>query len=210
MLWTKRAIQKQKLNAFRRKVFDEIYNIIVKSYERNIQKIKITNNYKIKKFEDFQIIENLNEKLTHKNIIYSPSEYNENEILKLKQLCEKENKVLYLDTPNFMLEKDIKLLENIINNTKVNIIANNYHALSFNTNIIIGAGLNVYNNYTASVYNKPVICAESNISTKTNYPFMTLRHCPFKNLLKANCYNCPYKKGFYYLKKYAIIKTITL
>ena len=58
--------------------------------------------------------------------------------------------------------------------------------------------LNVYNNITASVFNKPVITAESDISTKINAPYMTLRHCPLKSHLKANCKNCPYSTNFTY------------
>ena len=113
-------------------------------------------------------------------------------------LCKTYNVHAYLDTPNFALQKDIELLSNIIEKTKIGIIANNYYALNFDTDIIIGSGFNVYNNITASIYNKPIITAESNISNKLKFPYMTLRHCPMKSHLTADCKNCPYKSGFTY------------
>ena len=119
-------------------------------------------------------------------------------IKKFINKCDELGKIAYLDTPNFALKQDIALLEKIIKETKINIIANNYYALGFDTNIIIGAGLNVYNKTSAQVYNKPVITAESEISTKINYPYMTLRHCPMKAHLKARCKNCPYSDGYLY------------
>ena len=90
------------------------------------------------------------------------------------------------------------LHEVVHNKTNITIVANNYYALTFNTNIVIGAGLNVYNNITASIFNLPTIVAEGNVSTKINYPYMTLRHCPLKNHLGANCNNCPYASGYTY------------
>jgi hypothetical protein len=65
-------------------------------------------------------------------------------------------------------------------------------------NTIVGAGLNVYNHLAASVFNLPIITAESDLSTKINFPYMTLRHCPMKSHLNANCNNCPYKQGYTY------------
>jgi len=189
---------KQKLNEFRRKVFERIYEEIINSYKHNLQTIKIDTTYNIIKFKDFQIVENLNEKFNNKNIIYSPSSYKLEEIKVFINKCEKENKIAYLDTPNFALENDILFLKDIIESTNISIIANNYYALNFKTNIVIGWGLNVYNNITASIYNKPIIIAESDISTKITAPYMTLRHCPLKAHLNANCKNCPFTNNFTY------------
>lgn len=189
-------MQKQKLNEFRRNVFDKTRNELISKAKHNIKPIKINNNYSVIKFEDFQIVENIKEKLTAKNIVYSPSEYSLEDIIKFKEVCEKQNKNICLDTPNFALEKDIQILNNIIEKTQINIVANNYYALNFKTNIIIGAGLNVYNKLTASIFNKPIITAESDVSTRIDFPYMTLRHCPLKNHLNANCTNCPYSNDY--------------
>lgn len=189
---------KQQLNEFRRQVLECAFNKITKPYKHNLEVVDFKNDYNVIKFTDFEIVENINDKFTKQNIIYSPSFYELNDIIKFKTKCEKLNKTPLLDTPNFALEADIELLTNIINKTNITIVANNYYALTFNTNIVIGAGLNVYNNITASIFNLPTIVAEGNVSTKINYPYMTLRHCPLKNHLGANCNNCPYASGYTY------------
>ena len=192
-------MSKAELNEFRRNVFDKIYIHITEKYRHSLEKIKISNNYKIKKFEDFQIVENINDKFESGNIIYFPEEYSLTNIVEFTNKCKKLGKKPYLDTPNFALTKDIELLQNIIEKTKISIIANNYYALNFDTEIVIGAGLNVYNNYTAEIYDLPIITAESDISTKLKFPVMTLRHCPMKNHLNANCDKCPYSSGYKYI-----------
>jgi len=189
-------ITKQLLNEFRRNVFNKIFNELTLPFKRDIKAIKINIPNNINKFKDFQIIENPNEKLTANNIIYSPGEYCLEDIKNFQYLCKKQNKAIFLDTPNFALKKDIEILNNIIEKTQISIVANNYYALNFQTNIIIGAGLNVYNKLSASILNKPVITAESEISTRIDYPYMTLRHCPLKNHLNANCSNCPYSNEY--------------
>jgi len=73
---------------------------------------------------------------------------------------------------------------------------NNSYALHFNTEKIIGGGMNVYNSYSANYFNLPYIQAEGDTY---KMPYMTLMHCPMKNLLKANCGNCPYKEGYEYV-----------
>jgi len=191
-------ITKQKLNQFRRDVLNFLFDILTQNSKHNINKISIKNNYKLIKFEDFQIIDNLQEKLVKQNIIYSPETYTEKDIFSFITLCKQYNKNAFLDTPNFALLKDINLLKSIIKKTNISIVANNYHALSFSANIIIGAGLNVYNHISAQIFNKPIITAESDISTKIDYPYMTLRHCPMKEHLNANCDKCPYKTGYTY------------
>ena len=153
---------------------------------------------KIKAFCDFQIIENIEDDFNKTNIIYSPSVYELKDIIRFQDKCKSLGKKAILDTPNFALKEDIELLTNIINETKISVVVNNYYALNFDAEIIIGAGLNVYNHSTASVLNKPIITAESEISSRIDYPYMTLRHCPMKSHLKANCASCPYTDGFIY------------
>jgi len=191
-------IQKQVLNEFRRKVFQEVVNLKINKYKNNLEKINIKIKKNIKKLDNFQIIEDLNINLTEEKIIYSPEEYSLKNILLFIEKCKNENKKPYLDTPNFALEKDIILLKDIISKTKISIIANNYYALTFDTEIVIGAGLNVYNSLTATIFDKPIITAESNIANKAKFPYMTFRHCPFKNHLNANCSACPYTDGYTY------------
>lgn len=189
---------KQQLNEFRRKVYSELISLLTAINHKQEKKSTIKTNHKIDKFENFVFVENINENFNAKNIIYSPENYTLEDVKNFISKCEKLNKKPYLDTPNFALKEDIKLLETIIEKTKISIVANNYYALSFKTDIVVGAGLNVYNSLTAKILNKPVITAESDISTRIDFPYMTLRHCPFKSHLKASCSNCPYSEGYTY------------
>ena len=192
-------IPKQKLNSFRRQVYDKIISILTATNRKEINSIKVSKpKNKIKAFCDFQVIENIEDDFNKTNIIYYPSVYELKDIIRFQDKCKSLGKKAILDTPNFALKEDIELLTNIINETKISIVANNYYALNFDTEIIIGAGLNVYNHTTASVLNKPIITAESEISYRIDYPYMTLRHCPMKSHLKANCASCPYTDGFIY------------
>lgn len=191
-------ITKQKLNEFRRKVFEEIYKIFTQNNRKQLQKIKVSSSYKPKTILDLQIVENLEEKRTAKNIIYSPEIYDITAIQNFKNLCESEGKIPYLDLPNFALKDDISLLKEIVNKTQINIVINNYYALSFKGDKIIGAGLNVYNNVTAQIFDLPVISTESAIVNQIDYPLMTLRHCPLKSHMNANCSNCPYNNDIVY------------
>lgn len=189
---------KQQLNEFRRKVFEKIENVLI-SVTRNETKTFIKCDYTPISFENFEIVENLNKPFSQNNIVYSPEIYDLIDIQKFVEKCKKENKKPYLDLPNFALAQDILLLKEIVKKSNIGIVANNYYALDFDTdNIVIGGGLNVYNSYTAKIYNKPIICAESNIATKQKYPYMTLRHCPMKNLLHATCNKCPYNNNYTY------------
>ena len=110
------------------------------------------------------------------------------------------NKCAYLETPNFALEEDITLLREIIEQTGVGVVANNYYALELTNDYIVGGGLNVYNSYTASFYDKKIISAESDTGVKADFPYMTLRHCPIKEHDGGNCDKCRYKAGEYTLK----------
>ncbi len=189
---------KQKLNEFRRSVFDKIFEKLTEINHEKSEKIKVKCNYDIKKLESFQIVESLSESFDAENMIYSPSVYLLEEIQNFQKKCAEKNKKSFLDMPNFALEKDIELLENIISKTKIAIVANNYYAFGFDTEIAVGWGLNVYNHFTAREFDKKVATAESEVSSKIKAPYMTLRHCPMKNHLKANCANCPYAEGFCY------------
>ena len=191
-------LTKKQLNEFRRTAFDAIYKKITSKHYKKLKFIDVVIDSFVNKFTNFEIIYNLNQNFSAQNIIYSPEEYTLDNVLKFIDICKQQNKTPILDTPNFALKNDITLIKEIIDKTQIAIVANNYYALLFNTDIIIGAGLNVYNNVCANIYNKPIITAESHVSTQINFPYMTLRHCPFKNHLNASCTNCPYNNNYYY------------
>ena len=200
-------LPKQKINEFRRTVFDKAKNILIQEKNKKINKKLIKINKNNNKFNNFQEIFNKNEKLIEKNIIFNPCEYDLNEIKEFINICKKENKKPYLNLPIFALEKDVELLKDIVEKTKISIIINNFYALDFNAEKTIGGGMNIYNSLSAKYFNLPYIQAEGD---NFKMPYMTLRHCPMKNLLNANCDNCPYKEGFEYVmqngKRFKLIR----
>jgi len=191
-------MQKQKFNEFRRRVFEHAYNAITQSFRHNLSPIKVDTKYKPMIFKDYEYISDLRYVLSKPSIVYSPEVYNLQDIKKFVERCQKEGKIPYLDTPYFATKEDINLINNIIANCKIGIIANNYYALSFDTYKIIGGGLNVYNSVTASIYDLPIIPAEMSIASPLRQPLMTLRHCPMKEHLSCTCENCAYQNGYTY------------
>lgn len=197
---TKNAfVPKQKLNEFRRNVYEKILEIKTENNNKKLNKIKIDTNLSTKGFNDFETTQNPSEIYQNYNVIYSPEIYDIFDIQSFVKNCLKQNKVPYLDTPNFALEKDIEILKNIVEKTNINIVANNYYALSLKTQKVAGWGLNVFNNISANVLGIPVVSCEGEGFAKMQAPFMTLRHCPMKSHLHANCSNCPYHEGYYYV-----------
>lgn len=191
-------LTKAQLNNFRRNVYEKITQILTQNNNKKLYKTKIDVNVETKAFEDFEITENSSEIYHNKNVIYSPEIYEIDDIKNFVSNCKKQNTVPYLDTPIFALKKDIEILKNIIEKTHINIVANNYYALAFPTQKVAGAGLNVFNNISANVLGVPTVCAECEVFPKMQAPFMTLRHCPMKSNMGANCSNCPYHEGFSY------------
>ena len=186
------------LNEFRRKVFISIFENLTKLKTQPIKKIKInTPTNSSFEFSDLEVIDDINSVVHAKNIIYSPETYDLSLVEEFIKKCKINNKNPYLDLPNFALEKDIQILKNIILRTDIAIIANNYYALNLTPKTVIGMALNVYNDFTASIFNLPYIKAE-NSSSNYKFPYMTLRHCPMKSHLNSSCSLCAYKNGFTY------------
>lgn len=189
-------VPKSVLNEFRRTFYENLKQFVMQNLSHNLAKQKIEPYGTAKIFGDFQIVESKSTHLKNSNIIYSPEHYDEQDILSFSECCKNQNKKMYLDLPNFATRQDVEFLKNLVEKHHLPIVANNYYALTFNTEIVIGGGLNVYNHYSASFYNLPIICSEDSIAPRADFPYMTLRHCPFKNDLGATCDKCPYQKGY--------------
>ena len=197
---TKNAfVPKQKLNEFRRNVYEKIYKIKTENNIDKLSKTKIDISVFTKGFDDFEITQNSSGNYQSNNVVYSPDIYDVLDVEKFVENCKKQNKIPFLDTPNFALKKDIEILKNIIEKTHINMVANNYYTLAFPTQKVAGAGLNVFNNISANVLGVPVVCAEGESFPKMPAPFMTLRHCPIKTHLHSDCSNCRYNNDFYYV-----------
>ena len=193
-------LSKQLLNEFRRTVFDKIERVIFETFSRDKPSIDIKIEKGIDKFTDYRFIYQ-REKLSdyqEKNIIYSPDEYDEDDIAVFKSECDALGKNAYLDTPVFAVKEDVEVLNNIITKTGIGIVANNYYAMGLKGEKVVGGLLNVYNSVTAKELKGKVICAEGDYSDKFRAPAMTLLHCPMKCVLGGNCADCKYEKGYYY------------
>lgn len=194
-------IQKSKLNAFRREVYSSLFSTIVNASKHDLKGTVVKVNKNVLKFTDFEFTCDFNGKYTASNVIYSPEEYCLKNVQKFIDNCKRQGVKGYLDTPNFALEKDVELLKEIVENTGIAIVANNYYALNFNTEIVVGGGLNVYNTVTAKELNKAVMSAESQVGEKIEFPYMTLRHCPIKSHVGGSCENCKYTDGYVYISQ---------
>lgn len=190
---------KSALNAFRRGVYDAVVNALTGGARGVVEYKTPTKPNSVERLKDFVITDQIEGTWKEKNVIYSPEEYDLESVAKFTQNCSSQGKSCYLDTPNFALEKDIKLLKEIIETTNVGVVANNYYALGLSDNLVIGTGLNVYNEKSAKVFDKPFITAESQIATRVDAPYMTLRHCPIKEHVGGNCSNCKYQQGYEYV-----------
>ena len=192
-------LPKQKLNAFRRQVYDAVVGVLTENIREKIDRKNLPKIGGIKRFENFQYVYDLSAEFTAKNIVYSPEIYQENDLLSFKEKCESNGKKAYLDLPNFATAKDVVLLKNIIKNTGIGVVANNYYALNLSNDLIIGGGLNVYNHFTANELKYPFFTAESELGQRQNYYYMTFRHCPMKNLLNSSCEKCVYQDSYEYV-----------
>lgn len=190
-------IQKSKLNEFRRQVYDFIYSVLTSNKNQILNHEKIETPLNPKEITDAQFVEDVNEPIYSNIIIFDPEIYDEKSILQFKQIVENQNKIFILNLPNFALKTDVEMLKNLVEKNKINILSNNLWSMDFDTKIYSGFGLNVYNSFTANYFGHPFIKAENNNTMFT--PYMTLRHCPMKQHLNANCSNCPFKSGYEYV-----------
>ena len=191
-------ITKQNLNEFRRCVFEKITEFLTR-VEISVAPKKIPSLPIIKPIKNFEIVRDIDQEFNQEIVIYSPEFYKVDNVQKFVDKCKKLGKKPYLDTPNFALEKDICLLREISSSCKIGMVANNYYALNLSNDLIIGGGLNVYNHFTAKELNYPFFTAENELGQRQNFYYMTLRHCPMKNLLNSSCEKCIYQDGYEYV-----------
>lgn len=195
-------LPKQKLNEFRRSLYQKVYEKLTQTTRESLAKIKVENLSYVKaedlSFKDFVYTDSKSFNVQEGNVIYSPEHYDLNDVQEFMKICKEKGKVPFLDTPNFALKEDVELIKDIVKKTGINVVANNYYATNLDAQMVIGAGLNVYNKHTAKAWNKPVISAENSSFSMINAPFMTLRHCPIKAHVGGNCGECRYKDGYVY------------
>ena len=148
-------------------------------------------------------------------IIFSPQTFSKQNVV---NFCEKfKDYFVGLNLPIIANGDDLKLLDEILQDKKLIVVANNIYALSYakNHEVIAGIGLNVFNNFSISHLRALgvgdfVISIEQqkeNIQNIKNYfvysigyvPLMTFAHCPYKTTFGGSCKNCVYKNDLKYI-----------
>ncbi len=190
---------KSQLNEFRRKVFEELEKAF--EIKKHLQKTTVKTDYKLNALTNFKIITNLKalQNTSEKIVLYSPDVYDKKDVSIFTETCLSFGKTPYLNLPPFVTKQDINLLDEILKDTRLGVVANNLYALKYKNPKIVGGGLNVYNNFTAEFFNLPCLVAENaELNANIKMPYMTLRHCPIKEFCKSDCANCKYEDGFKY------------
>lgn len=196
-------IVKSALNAFRRSVIEEFYNLYSNSYQkpkrRNTKfefdrvfaptnKVSFAKKAIFAETDDFKLIEFLSSKCDY--VAYYPRSY--------KDFCSKIScfaSKCYLVLPPIARQKDLKILEEIAQNPKIeNVIAQNVYALELfkDKNVLLGAFCNIID---PSFKANKILSIEGGLSDSDfiysygTFPLMTFAHCPKKTLVGA-CKNC--------------------
>ena len=154
--------------------------------------------------------------LDNKNVIFSPEIYSKTVVNNFIDKVFKINKKVetYLDLPIISNYQDVKVIKEILDEIKINIVVNNIGQLNFidERKYIIGYGMNIANSYSIRMLNelgakqyfflsKESFANEFDIRLIKNdipFPLMTFKHCPFKQNYKTNCNNCSYNKNLIY------------
>lgn len=222
------------INKLRNNIYNKLQEKIIKKYQKNnLTKINIklqenTINkqeidYKNKLF-NYKIINNIKNIEYCENLIFDYDVFNIEDIKKFDNYCKENNICGYIDLPNFATEKDLILINKVLAQTNLGVVANNLFAFKFDCNIIGGQFLNVYNSYTLMVLNNlhkldAVFIEEltdneiKKLKTELSLlrrerVYMTLLHCPFKQNVGCDCANCAYNNNAQFTinsgKKFAI------
>ena len=194
-------LAKSTLNAFRRSVYQAVFDALTLGYVNNLEHFKVEQPKIVNPLSDFEFVTNPNAKYNAKTVIYSPEEYIKKDVDIFMENCKSQGVNAYLDLPNFAITKDVEHLKQLVNACNVGVVANNWYALDFCSDVIIGGGLNVYNPYTAQFFDKPFITCENSVNQSPITPFacMTLLHCPIKTHVGGSCADCKFDNDYFYI-----------
>lgn len=215
-------IPKSILNELRRKSFEQLYDAIVKDYEKsNINAIKTI------EFELPEIVDNNDYSVIvvdkysdlvkdYDKVIFAPNNYSKNAIL---DFSNKYGKKFYLNLPIICNFEDKSVIDEVISNFdkgQIGLVANNLWALQFaidGYDVIGGYKLNIANKYTVAYLNslgintfiKTVepclsISMDYGLEYVGNVSLMTLCHCPYKTSYGyKDCNYCKYDGNLHYV-----------
>lgn len=211
------------LNALRRKVISALEDAIIKQYNARLPQITEVNQFETPVLDmpkkNFYLVDSsLNLQvadLKNFNVILCPAEYQIDTVKDLvNALLAKgiKKQAIYLNLPIVSTEKEIAVLDEILQQIDVGIIANNYAHLRWikQYRTVAGWGLNVFNCYTAMALlqlgcENIIWSLEKNDATNcgsvlvSGYPaLMTLCHCPVREVFGNDCTHCRYSTKLTY------------
>ncbi len=196
---------KSALNAFRRTAFEQFRRQIVSSYvkQTNRQETNFTQTFAPANRSDFpdsclfvltddeSLLPILKQKATF--VAYFPRDF-----AAFCQNVDRFDPDVFLYTPQIVRSKEVALLEAVARHPAIKrVVANNAYAISLfcEKEIVLGAFFNVIDDSYPAQF---ILSPEGGISRNGftyaygHFPFMTLCHCPKKNL-SGNCNSC---KGY--------------
>ena len=211
------------LNALRRAAISALEQAILEQYNAHLPKI-IENhiyhqpavNVPKKNFYLISDVKDLNHvNLNHFSVILCPTEYHVAAVRQLVSAATEsgvDKTALYLNLPTVATQAEMQILDEILTQIQIGIVANNYAHLQWASQYptIAGIGLNVYNRYTAeallklgcenviwSIEKNPA--ADYGSALVSGYPaLMTLCHCPVREVYGSDCAKCRYHNDLIY------------
>ena len=226
-------IPKSVLNNFRREAVEKLVSCIVFENEqrivakidektiKNFEKLKIASKHKtdinnVVIFDEKQtrfLVEN-KKLFENKILMFSPTSF---DLTNIKNVLKNfKGQQVGINLPIIANHKDLLVLNKVLEDKNLYVLSNNLYGLSYlkNHQVIAGAGMNVFNDYSISFLNKLGIVGEvvsveqqfDRIETKQNVfaytlgfvPLMTFAHCPYKTINETTCKTCTYKSGLTY------------
>lgn len=211
------------LNELRRKAVVQLENVIIQDYDSTLpdvvekaQSVAPLFNVPKKNFyliSDVKALQNMD--INNFSVIIAPDEYSVeiiNDFIVALVKMGFERGAVYLNLPTVSTEAEMEMLDEILCQVNLGLIANNYGHLRWvnHYKTIAGLGLNIYNDYTAMALLKMgcenVIWSLENNTTKSSgstlvsgYPaLMTFCHCPVREIYGSNCTNCRYNNNIVY------------
>ena len=152
------------LNALRRNGLESLENKLVKKYNESLNRnvangfssIKICDTKTVSSEKLCIYIDEVSDNVAYRDdtiVVFKPKEYNLATVKEFVPTVNSEN--VYLDMPNFATEADYAVLKSLLKtNLFVGVVANNLYAVylarELGLKIILGLGLNIYNDFALS------------------------------------------------------------
>ena len=184
-------LPKKAFNEWRRQFFAYLFYIRTSPYKRRLAPLIAPRFDPPAYLTDCAVTRRSDEVPAASCVVYSPDDYVMDDVRAFAASCRASAAKPYLDMPIFAEARDLRLLRDILRETGVGVVANNYYALTLSTDVLVGDALNVANGAAAA--------ALGYSSVANGVPYMTLRHCPIRAHVGGDCAHCAYREGYQYV-----------